>query len=86
MAKALLAVLAGAAIVAAGCSTNTETEEIGAPGDQGKAPMSTTDATTSPSTAEMANCQLCGTEVPSAELAMHDGKMACKACIESHGH
>jgi len=82
MAKALLAVLAAAAIVAAGCTTTVETEDTGASSNQGKAPMSTTDA----STTALAKCQLCGTEVSSAELVMHDGKMACKACIESHGH
>jgi hypothetical protein len=88
MTKALLAVLAGAAIVAAGCTATVKSElksegvEGTASSDQGKAPMSTTDA----STAELAACGLCGTEVPSAELVMHDGTMACKACIESHGH
>ncbi|MEX2242244.1 MAG: hypothetical protein WD716_00195 [Fimbriimonadaceae bacterium] len=86
MAKALLAVLAGAAIVAAGCTATDETDGSATTSDSGKAPVSTTDATTSPSTDEMASCQLCGKEVPSAELVMHDGKMACKACIESHGH
>lgn len=88
MTKALLAVLAAAAIVAAGCTATvkselkSEGEEGTASSDQGKAPVSTTDTTT----VAMAACGLCGTEVPSAELVMHDGKMACKACIESHGH
>ncbi len=82
MTKALLAVLAGAAIIAAGCTSYTETVELEGPSDQGKAPMSSTDT----NTAALAKCELCGNEVPSAELVIHDGKMACKACIESHGH
>jgi len=38
------------------------------------------------STVVMEKCGLCGKEVPKAELASHDGKMACKACIVAHNH
>ncbi|MEQ1934155.1 MAG: hypothetical protein ABL962_09790 [Fimbriimonadaceae bacterium] len=41
---------------------------------------------TSTTVAEKAKCDLCGTEGPKAELALHDGKMACKTCIASHNH
>jgi hypothetical protein len=92
MAKTLLAIMAGAAIVVAGCTTTVKSElksggeEGTASSDPGKAPVSTTDAKSDPPVAELAKCELCGTEVPKAELALHDGKMACKACIEAHGH
>ena len=85
MAKTLLAVLAGAAIVVAGCTATVKTDGSAASGDPGKAQVSTTDAKSDPP-AELAKCELCGTEVSKAELVMHDGKMACKACIEAHGH
>ena len=70
---ALIAIL-GLAIV--GCSSepaaSTEPSTSGTPSTTAKA--------------EVAKCELCSAEVPKAELAMHDGKMACKKCIESHGH
>lgn len=54
-------------------------------------PAASTDSTnaSTPSNtaqAEVAKCELCGADTPKAELAMHDGKMACKKCIASHNH
>lgn len=49
------------------------------------APTETASATAG-STQETAKCALCGKDFPKAELEMHDGALACKACVASHNH
>ncbi|MEQ1822775.1 MAG: hypothetical protein ABL949_09705 [Fimbriimonadaceae bacterium] len=74
MKKLLLFCLASIAILAVGCAPAEKTAETADP------------KATNTATAELAKCELCGTEVAKSSLASHDGKMACEACIKSHNH
>ena len=69
----LLSLVVGLSIFAGGCSGGGEA-------------AATPNEPTATVASEKAKCDFCGTEVAKAELASHDGKMACKKCIEAHNH
>lgn len=89
-------IAACAALAFAGCAPKEETpatgEEAGAKMESNATPApeskGTSDAGTAgeTTTAALAKCDGCGTEVESAKLAMHDGQNLCEKCIASHGH
>lgn len=77
--KSLKVILIASSICASltGCNSTDSTANT---------PDASKDGTPAVATAEKAKCEGCGNEVPKAELASHDGKMMCKACIDAHAH
>lgn len=76
--KPKLYLLAVISLVLVGCS----------PAEKASEPTSSSPSAsnTASQSEEKAKCEGCTTEVAKAELASHDGKMQCKACIAAHNH
>jgi len=74
MNKTLILCAAVVALFAVGCTPTEATP------DANKSASGAPDTKMAGTAADMAKCDMCGTEVAKAGLMAHDGKMVCAAC------